>query len=166
MQHLRVREHDVRVLAGPGPVVGRSVAVVGHRAQAGDEPRAQRPELVLGERLGREHEQRGVRLVAHDGVDDRELVAERLPGRGAGGDDDVATVVERVDRRRLVRPEPVDAPGLEPLDDLGVKRVGELGHAGLACRERSPVDQPARELGIGCDLRERVAGIHAVDVTT
>ena len=54
MQHLGVGEHDVRVLARPGAVVAGGVAVVGDGAQAGDEPRAQRPQLVLGERLGRE----------------------------------------------------------------------------------------------------------------
>ena len=89
VQHLGVREDHVGVLAGPGPVVGGGVAVVGDGPQPGDEPRAQRTELVLGERLRREHEQRGVATLRHDRFDDRELVAERLPRRGAGRDDDV-----------------------------------------------------------------------------
>ena len=75
------------------------VAVVGDRAQAGHEPRAQRAELVLGERLGREHEQRGVALAVDDRLDDRHLVAERLARRGAGRDHDAA-------RRRGARRSP------------------------------------------------------------
>ena len=72
--------------------------------------------------------------LAHHRVDDRQLVAERLAGRGAGGDDDVPAVVECVDRRGLVGPQPVDAPGREALDHLGVQRVRELGGAGRAGR--------------------------------
>ena len=90
----------VRVLAGPGAVVGRGVAVVGDRAQPGDEPAAQRPQLVLRERLGREDQQRGVGLAPHDGVDDRQLVAERLARRGAGRDHHVLARRGAVDRRR------------------------------------------------------------------
>ena len=88
-------------------VVG--VTVEGDRAQAGNEPRAQRAELVLGERLGREDEQRGVAAVGHDRFDDRNLVAERLPRRGAGRDDDARSCAQLVDRLGLMRVEPLDA---------------------------------------------------------
>jgi hypothetical protein len=41
VQHLGIREHDVRVRADPGPLVGGGGTVVG-TAHAGDEPRPQR----------------------------------------------------------------------------------------------------------------------------
>ena len=67
---------DVRVLARPRAVVSFGVTVVGDRAQARHEPRSQRAQLILGERLGGVDQQRGVAAPAHDGVDDRQLVAE------------------------------------------------------------------------------------------
>ena len=60
VQHVGIGEHDVRVLAGPRAVVGVGVAVEGDGAQAGHQPRTQRAELVVRERLRREDEQRGV----------------------------------------------------------------------------------------------------------
>ena len=60
MQHLGVREHDVRVLADARP--GRRGRCRRRRSTATawrHEPLAEAAELVLGERLGREDEQRG-----------------------------------------------------------------------------------------------------------
>ena len=74
--------------------------------------------------------------------------------------------MQRVDRRGLVRPEAVDAARFQPLDDLGMERARERRRPSFPGRQLGPVDEPARELGIRRDLRERVAGIHAVDVTT
>ncbi len=83
-------------------LLARRVAVVADGLQPGDEPAAQRPQLVLRERLGWEHEQRRVFAAFDDTLDDRELVAERLPRRGPRREHDVAAVAEVVDRRGLV----------------------------------------------------------------
>ncbi len=109
MQHLGVREQHVRVRAYPRAFVGRRVAVVGGGDEIGDQPLAERAQLVLRERLGREHEQCGVVCAVDHRLDDRQLVAERLAGRGTGRDDDAAPVAERVDRVGLMRPQRVDA---------------------------------------------------------
>ena len=102
VQHLGVGQHDVGVRADPRPFVGGGVAVVGRGDEVGHQPLAEAAELVLRERLGGEHQQRGVATAGDDRVDDRQLVAERLARRGAGGDDDVASGTQRVDRRGLV----------------------------------------------------------------
>ena len=60
VQHLGVGEQHVGVGARPGAVVGRGVAVVGGGDQLGEEPLAEAAELVLRERLGGVHDQRGV----------------------------------------------------------------------------------------------------------
>ena len=108
VQHLGVGEHDVGVLARPRAVVARGVAVVGDGAEARNEPRAQRAELILGERLGREDQQRGVAPVLDDRRHDRHLVAERLSRRGPGRDDDAAAVAQRVDPGGLMRVQLLD----------------------------------------------------------
>ncbi len=56
VEHLGVREHDVRIAPGPGAVVGGGVAVVGDGLQPRHQPGAHGAELVLGERLRREDE--------------------------------------------------------------------------------------------------------------
>ncbi len=76
VEHLGIGEDHVGVLAGPGPVVGGGVTVVGDSPQSGHQPGPQRAELVLRERLRREHEQRGLAPVRHHRFDDRDLVAE------------------------------------------------------------------------------------------
>ena len=124
VQHLGVGEHDRCVLANPGALLGAGVAVVG----AGHHPRelegGERAELVVSQRLGGEHGERGARA---DGVAGRlrdgHLVAERLPRRGARRDDHRVAGAGRLDRFDLVRPE---RPGQSLGDGVG-QRAGELG---------------------------------------
>ena len=149
MDHLRVGQHHRGVLAGPGAVVGWGVTVVGDGAQSGDEPAAQRSQLVLGEGLGGEDQQRGVLRAAHRGVDDRELVAERLARRGAGRDHHVLPRREQVDRRRLVRVELVHPTAREARVDIGMERRAQAArcvpHAPAAsCGGRRVRRAPAR----------------------
>ena len=160
VHHLGVREQHGGVLAGPGAVVGRRVAVVGDRAQTRDEPAAQRPELVLGERLGGEDQQRGVGVAAHRGVDDRQLVAERLARRGSGGDDHVLTCREGgrsprpgACRARRCRGSPSRA------STSGWNGVLQRRGARGARGQRGAVDDPLEELGRGGDGVERRDGV-------
>ena len=135
VQHLGVGEHHVRVLARPGPVVARGVAVVRDGAESGHEPRAQRSQLVLRERLGGKEQQRGVAPVFDDRRHDRRLVAQRLPRRGAGRHDrHCAGRATRRSRRPGARTDCVDAARVDALRDLGVQRVGELRGSGRAVR--------------------------------
>ena len=113
VQHLGVGEHDVGVVADPRPLVERGVAVVRRGHEVGDQPLAEGAQLVLGEGLGGEDEQRRVAPTAGDRLDDRHLVAERLARSRAGRDRDVAPVAKRVDGLSLVRPEGVDAPAAQ-----------------------------------------------------
>ena len=59
MQHVRVREDEVRVLADQRPFGLRGVAVVDGGLDLRELQRPDLPELVAGERLRREQEQRG-----------------------------------------------------------------------------------------------------------
>ena len=139
VQHLGVGEHDVRVLAGPGPVVGRRVAVVGHgvqaRAPATTAATAAGPARAPWSGTSRSAVSGSPR---DDRVDDRQLVAERLPGRGAGGDHDVArrSCSASIAAAWWVQSSSMPAGG-EPLHDLGVQRAGRAGGAGLAGRQRA-----------------------------
>jgi hypothetical protein len=76
VQHLGIREDDVRVLTRPAPVVGVGVAVVRDGAQTGNEPRSQRAQLILRECFRRIDQQRGVFAFLDDRRDDRHLVTK------------------------------------------------------------------------------------------
>ena len=59
VEHVGVGQQHRGVAPGPGPGVGVAVAVVAGGHDAGEVEVGQRAELVLGQRLGREEEQRG-----------------------------------------------------------------------------------------------------------
>ncbi len=111
VQHLRIGEQHVGVRARPGAVVGCGVAVVGGGDQIREEPLPEAAQLVLRERLGGVHDQRGVAGVAHHRLDDRHLVTQRLARRGAARDHDAAPRAQRVDCARLVGVERVHTAG-------------------------------------------------------
>ena len=121
MEHVGVGEDVLRVVAGPQAQLGRGVTVVGGAAQAGKVEAQQRGELVLRQRLGGrqvEHARTPLPLRAAcglDGLQPGQQVAERLPGRGAGGDDRVLTAVGEVGGHPLVRPRIGYADALERL---------------------------------------------------
>ena len=80
VEHLRVGEHQRRVLPHPGALLGAGVAVVGAGDHTRELERGDGAELVVGEGLRGEQGQRGARpdRIA-GGLRDRDLVAERLP---------------------------------------------------------------------------------------
>jgi hypothetical protein len=61
VQHVRVRQDDVRLAAHLGPQRCRRIAVVGCRVDAAQLEGTDLPELILGQRLGRVQEQRPAR---------------------------------------------------------------------------------------------------------
>ena len=138
VQHLRVGEHDRRVLAHPGALLGAGVAVVGAGHHPGQLEGGERAELVVGQRLGGEQRERGARADRVAGrLRDRHLVAERLARRGARRDDHRVAGAGRLDRLDLVRPE---RAGQSIGDGVG-QRAGELG-------------VPRRPSGLGVEVHE------------
>jgi len=162
VQHLGIREHDLRVLPDAYAVVGTGVAVVGGRQQGRDHPRVEAAQLVLGECLGREDEQRRRRVAPERSLDDRDLVAEGLPRGGPRGEHDASPGPQRVDGGRLVRVEPVDAARRESLDDPGVQRIGGVGVAGRPALERRPERDPFAGLRVEGEPVEGVDGVGPV----
>ena len=91
-------------------------AVVGAGHEAG-KVEGERTQLIVGERFGGIEEKcRTGRDRIGDGLGDRDLKAPGLARRRAGGDHDVFTASDRVDRLGLVMPQ--------------VLRVGTIGKAG------------------------------------
>ena len=141
VEHLGVGEHDRGVLADPGALLGAGVAVVGAGDHAGQLEGGERAQLVVGQRLGGEQDQRRARADRGAGrLGDRHLVAERLARRRARGDHDRAAGAGQVDGLGLVRPQ---RPG-QPVGHGAGQRPAELGVPGGARRSVGEVDQPAR----------------------
>ena len=165
VEHLGVGEDDVGVVADPRPLVERGVAVVRRGHEVGDQPLAEGAQLVLGEGLGGEDQQRSVAATAGDRLDDRHLVAERLARSRPGRDRDVAPVTERVDGIGLVRPQRVDAPAAQAGVDEGREGGLRTGGTGGARREHLVADDPVEVLvregaergaGVGLTTRRRL----------
>jgi hypothetical protein len=140
VQHVRVREDHVRLAADLGALLARRVAVVDRGPHAGHAERRERARLVLRERLGRVEVERPRVAVAAQRVERRQLEAERLAARRAGGDDGRARP-GRVQRLGLMRPEPLDAARLERSDHRGVQRLRERDRPRLAAVLRGLPDQ-------------------------
>ncbi len=161
VEHVRIGQDVLRVVAGPFPLVARTVAVVGAQAHV-EAQRGEPGQLVVGEGLGgREVEDGGAPFAARpargpDGAQGRELVGEGLARGGAGGHHDVGAGMGGVGRGGLVSPGQHDPapfvrrahvaghPGRPVRDDGRAWRqhlqVGEpVGAAGSG---REPVDQP------------------------
>ena len=90
--------------------------------------------LVLGQRLGREEVEGATARASEEGVEDRQVVAERLPARGRRDHDRVASGTHVVEGLPLVDVEPLDAAARQGGDQalveigrqVGVDRLGRL----------------------------------------
>ena len=107
VEHVRVREDEVRPAADLPAPLARRVAVVDRGARARELERGERARLVLRERLRRVEVERAQLRVARDRVEHGEVERERLSRRGAGRDDDVLAAPRGVPRLALVRVERV-----------------------------------------------------------
>jgi hypothetical protein len=83
VEHLGVGDQHPGLTTGQGPLIGGGVAVVHGHVQVRDQA-GPGPELVPGEGLGGDQDQRGGPAVLVGGGRDRQLVAQRL-ARGRGG---------------------------------------------------------------------------------
>jgi hypothetical protein len=125
VEHVRVRQHEVRPAADLASSLGRRVPVVDRRADRGHAELAERARLVLRERLGRVEVERPRVPVGGERVEHRQVERERLARRGAGRDDHVAAALRRPRTRGLVRVELVDLAPRERVQYGGLERVGE-----------------------------------------
>ena len=95
---------------------------------------AERGQLVLAQRLGREEVQRASGGILGHRLEDRQVVAQRLARRGRRDDDDVLAGAQRLERLRLVGVEHLDARAMQGTDEALVQPRGELG---TVCAARS-----------------------------
>jgi hypothetical protein len=112
VEHVRVGHHDLAGLTDRGADRRGRVAVIGRRGdrQAGRGGEGTEcGDLVLAEGLRRKEPERPGRRVLGQRLEDRQLVAEALPGRGGRHDAHVASGAHRGERFRLVGVESGDA---------------------------------------------------------
>ncbi len=83
VEHVRVREHDVRPLADLPASFRRRVAVVDRGPESLEPELRERAGLILRERLRRVEVERPGLRIARDRVEDGKVERERLPRRGA-----------------------------------------------------------------------------------
>ena len=139
MEHVRVREDDVRPLADLPAPLGRRVAVVDRRPQPLQPELGERARLILRERLRRIEVERPRLRIARDRVEDRQVEGERLPRRRAGRDDDVLAALRRLPRLGLVAVERGDPVRDERGGDARIEVVGKRLERRLARRLDSRV---------------------------
>ncbi len=155
VEHVRVGEDHVRPLAHLPATLGLGVAVVDRSAEPRQAERAERTELVLGERLRRvEVQGPGLRL-AGERIQDRQVEGERLPARGAGGDDQVLAAGGRLPRLRLVGVEAVDPLSRERLAHARVQLLGQRGRASFPGRLEDEVGELLALQQLGGDVHRR-----------
>ena len=165
VEHVRVGQHQVGAAPDHRPVGGRGVAVVGRRPDPGQGEGADGAELVAGQGLGGGEVQGGAVALAEQGVEHRELVAEALAGGGAGGHHHVAPGPGQGDRRRLMGPERLQAPGGQPRAHHLGQVAGRLRQPRRPGRQALQVHELATVVGVAGEVvhqRDRVG--HAVMV--
>ena len=125
---------SVRPLAHLPAALGCGVAVVDRGAQLRQPEGAERPELVLRERLRRVEVERAALRLARERVEHRQVERERLPARRPRRDDQVLAAGRRLPGLRLVGVERVDPLGGERVADARVELVRQRRGSRLACR--------------------------------
>ena len=136
VQHVRVCQYDVALLANRFPRVARSVAIVSEYAEAVCEPPAEvvkLGQLILRQSLRGEQIQRARVRIFQDGVQDRQVVTQRFSRGGWRHYDNVFPCVNGFGGGGLVRVELPDAfsgvRGRQIRMDPG-RHVGPLCFAG------------------------------------
>ncbi len=132
--------------------VDGGIAVIGVgldiNVQSGDQA-VEFVQLILGEGLGGE-EIDGPRMrILEQGVEHRDVVAERLPRGGGSDDDDILAPLGGLDRRGLMGKESLDTSRLEHVDEARIDAGREVGERSLPGRRDLP----------GGDLPHEVWGI-------
>ena len=134
VEHVRVRQHEIRPAPDLTAAFGRRVSVVDRGADGRQPELAERTRLILRERF-RRIEVEGTRVpVVGERVEDGQVECERLARGGARRDDDVAPALRRGVRLGLVPVELVDTASGEGLPQGRLNGVGERSGSRFACR--------------------------------
>ena len=116
VQHIGIGDDDAAGLARRFAPLARGVAVVGlncDRLTQITQQFAQRCELIVRQRLRRKKIQRSRLRIAQQGVEHRQVVAQRLARSRRGHHADVLAAQHTVDGGRLMRVELIDAARLQ-----------------------------------------------------
>jgi hypothetical protein len=125
VDHVRVREDQVRPRADLPALLDRRVAVVDRRLEPRDPVARERLELVLRERFRRVEVERAALGLPRELIEHRQVERESLARCRPGRDDDVLTARSRVPYLALVRVEPRHTDRIaHPLIEA-VRQVGE-----------------------------------------
>ena len=134
VEHVRVRQHQIRPPPDLAAALGRRIAVVDRGADGRQPELAERTRLILCERF-RRIQVEGARVpVVGERVEDGQVEGERLARGGARRDDDVAPALRRGVRLGLVPVELVDTASGEGLPQGRLKGVGERSGSRFARR--------------------------------
>jgi hypothetical protein len=155
VEHVRVRQDQVRPLADlPAPLGGR-VAVVDRGAEARQSKRAERAELVLGERFRRVEVKSPLLRLPRECVEDREVEGEGLSAGGAGCDDQVLAPCGGLPGLGLVGVELVDSVHRERLAHARVELARQRRGLRVARGLRAEVGELLALQQIGGDAHRR-----------
>ena len=141
MEHVRVRQKDVRPLADLPALLGLRVAVVDRRLHALQPERLERTGLILRERLRRIEVERPALRLPCEQVEHGQVEREALAARGPGRDDQVAAGACRFPRLGLVPPEGSDPEPDERRGDARVEVVRKRLRAPCPSRLRAEVGE-------------------------
>jgi hypothetical protein len=119
--------------------------------------------LILGERLGRKEVERPCRPIRQEGVEHRQIVAQRL-ATGRGGDDDHVFATQRsLYRPRLVGVELLDRALAKRCHQAGVDPGRKPGVLRWPGRQMPPVGDAMRQLTVVFNLLEDGLQTHGCD---
>ena len=126
MKHVRVRDHNIPPGANGLPSILRSVSVIGERGDQFSDPLDEFLEfkhLILRKGFGREEikclRRRRLQLRAQHG----KVITKGLPGGGWANDDDILSLMNRLDRIDLMGIELLDSLCFQSLPDDGVDEL-------------------------------------------
>ena len=138
VEHVRVGDHDLARAANDRSNGRRRIAVVDAGSDLQLRRRGEPPEgcqLVLAERLGREQVERAGRWILCDGVQDRQVIAQRFARCGGRDNDDVLAALQGVERVGLVGVEHLDALPVERSHQALVEPIRKRRRDSLALRQ-------------------------------
>ena len=131
VQHVRIGQHDVPLFADGRARVGGRVAVVGENAESVIQALVEiveLGELILRQRLGGKKIQRARVGIFQHGVQDRQVVAERLAGSGRRDDDHFVARHARFRGLGLVCVRPPNALCRIGCDQFSMHPTGKSAH--------------------------------------
>ena len=127
VQHVGVGQDEIRPCPHRAARVLRRVAVISVHAHVRERlgELRQLRQLILGESLGGKEVQDPRFGLLHEGLQDGQVVAERLAGGGGRDHHEVLALVHDFESPRLMRVQPLHPPASERLDEARIERRGK-----------------------------------------